>query len=310
MSVIDRAQALLISHANVLGAYIKSNPSDQLIGRVPRLEVVGDSVSAAAVNALATASYISSGGTSDASATTYDASARNFPLRRIAAKVEVAGDVAQNVSMVNDVFEQQIQAKMVAMWNTVGDKLVNGDGTDPAPSGLLVLAAEHPDGVRSLSGALTLASLDDMLYRMRPWDGDTPLALVMNRGMLAKLTQLAHAAGFDLPVRPDPFLGKPTPYYRGAMILVSDWVPDTETGTTTSVYAVILGPRDGEPQFGGLVWGYNKDTGPGIRVDGPHRSSGTTDVLFATLDLNNCFASLSTGSVLRMKSVTPYTPAV
>jgi hypothetical protein len=309
VSSINRAMAQLISHADVLGSYIKTNQSDQLLLRVPKMPVRGDALQVAAVATLATAPFITTGGTSDASATTYETDARSFPLRRIAAKVEVNGDIAQNVSMINDVFEQQIQAKMIAMWNTVGDKLISGTGIDPFPAGLVTLAAEHPANVRTLGGVLTLQALDDMLYQMRPWDGDTPIALVMNRGMLANLTQLAHAAGFDLPVRPDAILGRPIAHYRGAMILVSDWVTDTEAGTTTSIYAVILGPRSGEPQFGGLVWGYNADTEAGIRVDGPHRSSGTTDMLFATLEFNACFASLSTGAVLRMSTITPYTPA-
>jgi hypothetical protein len=308
VSSINRAMALLISHADVLGSYIKTNQSDQLLARVPKMTVRGDALQVAAVATLAIAPFITTGGTSDASETTYENAARSFPLRRIAAKVEVNGDIAQNVSMVNDVFEQQIQAKMVAMWNTVGDALINGTGADPLPAGLITLAAEHPDGVRTLGGALVLQALDDMLYQMRPWDGDTPIALVMNRGMLANLTQLAHAAGFDLPVKPDAILGKPIAHYRGAMILVSDWITDAEEGTTTSMYAVILGPRSGEPQYGGLVWGYNDDTGAGIRVDGPHRSSGTTDLLFATLEFNACFASLSTGSVLRMQHIAPYAP--
>ncbi len=68
---------------------------------------------------------------------------------------------------------------------------------------------------------------------------------------------------------------------------------------------MILGPRAGEPQFGGLVWCYNETTGAGIKVDGPHRTSATTDVMFATLDLNIAFASLSTGSVVRLSGVTP-----
>src|SRR5207237_2915828 len=54
---------------------------------------------------------------------------------------------------------------------------------------------------------------------------------------------------------------------------------------------------DLDPQFGGLVWGNKRDTGGGIRTDGPHRTSDTADLLFSTLDLNICFACLSTGSV-------------
>jgi hypothetical protein len=53
------------------------------------------------------------------------------------------------------------------------------------------------------------------------------------------------------------------------------------------------------------VWFHNEDTGPGIRADGPMRSSGTTDLLFATLELNIGFASMSTGSVFRASNITP-----
>jgi hypothetical protein len=91
----------------------------------------------------------------------------------------------------------------------------------------------------------------------------------------------------------------------GVPVLVSDFITDTESTNKTSVYLVILGSRDGEAQFGGLVWFYNQDTGAGVRVDGPHRTSGATDVLFASLELNIGFASLSTGSVLRLSTITP-----
>jgi hypothetical protein len=305
MSSISRAQALLISSADVLGSYVKNNNIDQLLPRIPKVPVKGDSLQVAAVATLATAPFISSGGTSDASATSYDASARSFPLRRIAAKVELNGDIAQNVSMINDVFEQQIQAKMIAMWNAVGDGLINGTGVDPAPTGLITLAAENPTAVINLAGSLTLAALDDMMRAVRPWDGDTPRAFVMNRGQYRRLIGLAHSAGFDLPCKPDPVLGKPLLHYAGVPILISDWITDTEGGATTSVYLVILGPREGDPQYGGLVWCYNAETGAGIRVDGPHRTSSTTDLLFATLELNIAFASLSTGAVMRTAQITP-----
>jgi hypothetical protein len=305
MSFLARTQALIISHAEVLGSYLKTNNTDQLLPRIGKIKVVGDALQMASVNTLATAGFITSGGTPDASATTFDASPRNFPLRRCATKVEVAGDVAQNVSMINDVFEQQIQAKMIAMWNAVGDKLINGSGSDPEPSSLLTLGAEHPDGVGSLGTAITLAALDDMIRRVRPWDGGTTRAFVMNRGQYMKVVQAAHAAGLDLPIMNDAVLGKPLLHYCGVPMLISDWITDTEAGTKTSIYLVILGPRDGEPQYGGLVWFYNGDTGPGIKVDGPHRNSGTTDILFATLDLNIGFASMSTGSVYHLQNITP-----
>jgi hypothetical protein len=305
MSSITRAQGLLISHADVLGAYVKSNATNQLLPRIPKMGVRGDSLQVAAVNTLATAGFISSGGTPDASATTYDSAARSFPLRRIATTVEVNGDIAQNVSMINDVFEQQIEAKMIAMWNAVGERLISGTGVDPLPSGLETLAAEHPDGVIALGSALTLAALDDMIRRVRPWDGDTLRAFVMNRGQYVKLTTLSHAAGFDLEIRPDAILGKPIAHYMGIPVLVCDWITDTESTNKTSVYLVILGSRDGEPQYGGLVWFYNETTGAGIRVDGPHRTSSAVDLLFATLELNIGFASMSTGSVLRTSTITP-----
>ena len=303
MSSIDRAQAILISHPEVLGSYLKTNPSDQLLPRIAKMGVRGDSLQVASVLALATAPFIVSGGTSDASATTYDGSARVFPLRRIAAKVEVNGDIAQNVSMINDVMEQQIQAKMIALWNAVGDGLINGSGSDPAPAGLMTLAAENSNSSSNGGSNLSLAALDAMISLVRPWDGDTPRAFVMNSGRYAKLTALTHAAGFDLTFLPDRSLGKPVAHYMGIPILVSDFIGDAEAGSKTSVFLVVLGTREGEPQLGGLVWYYNQDTGPGIRVDGPHRSSGSTDLLFSTLELNIGFASLSVGSVLRLSSV-------
>jgi len=303
MSSISRPQALMISHADVLGSFMVGNTTDQLLPRIPKLAIRGDALQLAVVDTLATASFISSGGTADASETTYETDARSFPLRRIATKVEVNGDIAQNVSMINDVFEQQIQAKMIAMWNTVGDKLINGTGSDPQPAGLVTLGAENTLSFSNATANLSFANLDTMISLFSPWDGDTPRAFVMNSGRYKKLSALAHAAGFDLTIMPDRILGKPLAHYMGIPILVSDFITDTETSTTTSVYLVCLGTREGEPQFGGLVWGYNEDTGPGIRVDGPHRTSGTTDLLFATLELNICFASQSIGSVLRLSSV-------
>jgi hypothetical protein len=147
MSSISRTQALTISHADVLGSYIKTLETDQLLPRIPKMAVRGDSLQVADVATLATASFVTSGGTADASATDYDTPARSYPLRRVPTRVEVNGDIAQNVSMINDVFEQQIEAKMIAMWSAVGSKLIYGTGVDPEP------AAPDARGAPPLAGA-------------------------------------------------------------------------------------------------------------------------------------------------------------
>lgn len=307
MSSVSRSQALLLSHPQVLGSYLPTNESDQLLVRLPKVPVRGDSYQCTPIDTLATAGFVTSGGTPDASATTYAAEARRFPLRRVAAKVEVNTDIAQNVSLVNDVFQQQIEAKQIAIWNAVGAQLVAGDNADPNPAGLEFFAAEHPAGVLSMGAVLSLAKLDDMIKEVRPWGGRTPRYFVMNRGQYARLSALSRAAGFQLPTLPDPILGEPLLHYAGVPILVSDWITDTEevSNDKTSVYLVILGTREGEPQYGGLVWFYNQDTGAGVRVDGPHRTSDAVDLLFADLEVNLGFATLSTGSVLRLRNITP-----
>ena len=101
MASVTKSQALLLSHPQVLGAYIGTNASDQLLPRIPKMMVRGDSLQCTNVDALATAGFITSGGAADASATTYVATSRDFDLRRIATKVEVTGDIAQNVSMID-----------------------------------------------------------------------------------------------------------------------------------------------------------------------------------------------------------------
>jgi hypothetical protein len=302
MASVSRAQALLLSHPQVLGSYLAENNTDQLLVRLPKVPVRGDSYQCSKINALATADFVSAGGATDASATTYVTPARKFELRRIAAKVEVSTDVAQNVSLINDVFQQQIEAKQIAIWNKVGDRLIYGTNADPQPAGLEVFAAEHPNGVINGGGAgLSLAHLDDMISKIRPWGGRTPRYFVMNRSQYVKVGQLARAAGFQLATMPDPILGEPLLHFQGIPILVSDWITNEEDvpNLRTSVYLVVLGTREGEPQYGGLVWFYNEDTGAGIRVDGPHRTSGANDILFADLELNIGFATLSTGAVLR-----------
>jgi len=305
MASVTKAQAQLLSHPQVLGAYVETAKTDQLLPRVPKMMIRGDSLQCTEVDALATASFISSGGMADDSATTYQATARKFETRRIAAKVEVTGDIAQNVSMVNDVFEQQIQAKMLAMWSTVGEKLIYGTGTDPEPSGLQTLASENPAGLLTAGASLTLAHLDSMIESMSPWDGGQPRVFVMNKGQYSALAALCHAAGFTTPMQPDPILGLPVAHYMRVAVLVSDYIIDTEDTDKTSIYLVHLGPREDEPQLGGFVWFYNEDTGAGIRVDGPHRTSATADLLYADLEINIGFASLSSGSVLRLQQITP-----
>src|SRR5262245_45768894 len=114
MASITRAEALLISHADVQGSYLANNPSDQLLRRLHKVSCRGDSCHLTAISTLATAAFVTSGGTTDDSATDYNSPARSFPLRRMPTKVEVNGDIAQNVSQIHDVFQQQIQAKMVA----------------------------------------------------------------------------------------------------------------------------------------------------------------------------------------------------
>ena len=309
MASVTKAQALLLSHPQVLGAYLDNNPTDQLLARIPKIAVRGDSLQCTQVDVLATASFISSGGNADASATTYVTPARKFDLRRIATKVEVTGDVAQNVSQVNDVFQQQIEAKMVAMWNAVATQLIYGTGADPDPVGLQTLSAEYAGGVLQPAGgagtALALVDLDRLIEVVFPWDGGQPRAFVMNKGQYKRFTALCHASGFTPPIVPDSMLGLPLAHYMGVPVLVSDFITNAETATTTSIYLVHLGPREDEPQLGGLVWFYNEDTGDGIRVDGPHRTSGAADLLYADLEINLGFASLSTGSVGRLKDLLP-----
>ena len=240
---------------------------------------------------------VSSGGNADASPTTYTTPARKFELRRIPAKVELDGAIAQNVSMINDIFEEQIQAKQIAMWNAVSEALITGDNVTPNPAGLEFFAAEHPGGVLPGGGvAISLTMLDDMIQAVRPGDGSQPRVFVVNRFQYAKLCQAARSDGFMLCCKPDPVLRRDVLTYASVPILVSDFISNDEGGAgTTSAYLVHLGPREGEPQYGGLVWFYNEDTGAGIRVDGPHRTSGAEDLLYIDLDLNIGFATLSTG---------------
>ena len=255
------------------------------------------------MDTLAGAGFIESGDPVDDTATSYQATARKFEFRRVAGKVRVPGDVAQNVSMINDVFEQQIQAKMLAMWKAVSTYVIYGDDTDPEPAGLQTLASENSSSWSAAGGALTLALLDEMIERMSPWDGGQPRAFVMNKGRYRAFAGLCHAAGFTPPFQPDPILGLPVAHYMGVPVLASDFITDTENTDKTSVYLVHLGPREDEPQLGGLVWFYNEDTGAGIRVDGPHRTSATADELYADLEINLGFASLSTDSVLRLEQL-------
>ena len=44
MGSVDKSQALLVSHAQVLGAYVGSYPTDQLLPRIPKMMVRGDSL--------------------------------------------------------------------------------------------------------------------------------------------------------------------------------------------------------------------------------------------------------------------------
>ena len=314
MGSVDRTQALLLSHPDVIGAYIKDNKSDQFLPRIPKMAVRGDALQCTSVASLGGAMFISSGGMVDEDATTYDTPARKFELRRIASKVEVAGDIAQNVSMINDVFEQQIQAKMVATWNTVSTQLITGDDTEPNVAGLRSLANDFDYDGGVITGPITplagtnqpfaLADLDRMIKLQRPWDGGQPRAFVMNSTQYANLAALAHGSGFELPYYPDPILQRPVMHYQGVCVLISDFILNDEgVNNTTSIYLVHLGPREGDAQFGGFIWFYNEDTGAGIRVDGPHRTSAQEDILYADLELNIGFASLSTNAVLRLQEV-------
>lgn len=306
MSTVSRAQALLLSHPDVKGSYLSSNNNDQLLSRIPKVPTMGDSYQVTDIDTLGGAGFISSGTAVNTDATTYDATARKRELMRIAAKVEVAGDVAQNLSMINDVFQQQIEAKSISIWNTVGEKLIYGTGVDPEPAGLVTLAAENPLGSLSPIGTtLQLGDLNNLIAGMKPWDGGQLRYFVMNSGQYSRVLSIAHASGFELECKREPLLNRPVLHYAGVPILVTDWINDTTESGTSSVYIVHLGAREGEAQFGGLVWFYNEDTGAGIRVDGPHRTSANTDILYADLELNIGFQTLSTGSVLRLAGITP-----
>jgi hypothetical protein len=186
----------------------------------------------------------------------------------------------------------------------VGSQLIYGDNVDPDPAGLVTFGAEHPAGVLAPAGGagapLALADLDTLIRTQRPWDGGQPRFFVMNSQKYSDFFALCRAAGFHPCFEPDPVLGRPLASYAGVSILVSDFILDTESADTTSVYLVHLGPREGDPQLGGLLWLYAESTGPEIRADGPHRDSDVADTLYVNLDLNIAFATLSTGSVVRM----------
>jgi hypothetical protein len=127
----------------------------------------------------------------------------------------------------------------------------------------------------------------------------------MNSSQYTHLLGLARAAGFTLDYAPDPILGRSLATYGGVSILVSNFIPNDEGAGNdeTSIYFVHMGTRDGDNLLGGLVWFYSEDTGPGIRVDGPHRTSQATDTIFADLEINIGFASLSANAVLGMRQI-------
>jgi hypothetical protein len=169
---------------------------------------------------------------------------RDYSLSYMGAMVEVAGDIATNLSSVNPVALDQTLLVARAMQEAILDKFY--DPTTPGaavPLGLpqMVDAGSYNWWTpRDSSGYLQLPDLGCMTQGLSPLDPSAADYFVMTRAILNEVYDLYRAQGMAPPKKEDPLrpgITLPTAY--DIPILVSDHIP-AETAEGVSSYRIYL----------------------------------------------------------------------
>ena len=227
-------------------------------------------------------------------------------LKRIVARATTAGDIATNVSQINDVLEDQALAIGQLLVEEVGSALwAESPGADD-PNSMAQFAADNPAGSASpiLGDASPIRMPDDllcMLKRQSPWSPSTPRYFVMHSDMYYAVLQSAWASGTGLiDFRRSAAAEEVMAHFADVPLVACDHISTDEDGAgTTSIYLVRAGQGPHEPQKIGGVRLLTSEVWPSVEIGSSRSQDGAADEYFMEVSWNIAFTNFSRSSVVR-----------
>jgi len=227
---------------------VKESP---LLGALPMKTVQGNSLKYNVSTALPTASWMVTGGQiSESTGTFVQRSTDIYTLIQNAYtdKGAIAMNATQNPEAIDAALAAQAMAHEFEKTLIIGQTSV--DTTTAQFKGLLRIIAElettsttdldaiNNDQViagTATTGALTLASMDELVDQIKP---GKPSMLLMSRRARRKLNVLARASGSGLVLDDASLFGIKMMHYDEIPIYVSDWILDNYIEGSSSVQAI------------------------------------------------------------------------
>lgn len=306
MASPERPGVLSLSECGVSPSAIGTLPVDGFSGLVTWRPVSGHCVRYPVITTAPVLGFIPSGGALNTDPVAYSTSVE-LEFARAAARVEVAGDVRTNVSLVHHVLRDQVLAKaqFLQMW---ADRALWADPLPAdAPEGMAAFAAAH-QVLQPLAGVHTpLTTLDLQRLRLagRPWLPTSPFYFVMHPKLYFRFHDLAAAQGFPWLYVEDPFDGVLRPRCYDAFVVACEHISLEEgpDGSDTSAYLVRVGDGPDDPvKIGGFYRAFPAGQQHVVVTPGSS-SSGTEDIEFVDIALTFCNVPGSRSSVSRLERI-------
>lgn len=195
-----------------------------------------------------------------------------FRLSVLGGQCDVPGLYQRSMSNINDQMAEQVKIKTKLMAHTFDRTVIYGnDDNKNEFDGLHVLIPSGQQvhlGSGSTGAALTFKALDQLVGKVK---GGKPDLLLMNSDIHIVLTNKLRTMG-ALNLTKDEFGELWTVWGNNIPIIVTDWIPQTETissgaysaetgGNTSSIFAIRFGAGDGLAglQNGGIATKYWED---------------------------------------------------
>jgi HK97 family phage major capsid protein len=228
----------------VIETIIEESP---LFDRLPFLTVEGNSFKYNQENTLGGADFYAVNATWTEAPATFTQKTANLAI--LGGDADVDNFLLRSRSNLNDQRAIQTALKAKSVARKFEDTVIVGDTTvdSNAFDGLRVLcSAAQTLEVGATGGALTLALVDQLIDLVK---GGKPDILLMSKRTRRKLKALLSASAHYVESGMDAF-GRQVMAYDGIPVLVSDFQPDTETGSgggsnLSSMYAIHFGETDG-----------------------------------------------------------------
>jgi hypothetical protein len=243
-----------LSYCAPIGPRFDSLVTDQFLARVAIRELATQCEKRALITNADKPSieWIPSGGSFNTSPVGYTGPGADYRTSRIGSRIDLAGDIKDNLSLAFDQFGAQARAVATLIRQQVSRDLWAKTPLPPAPKGMAYYAGQNPNGVILRAGdPITLDDLTELRERITPWSPTAPLVYVMNTRLLRELERLSIAAGAPIAYERDPVTGARTAHWGAYPILACDFIRLDEIsgdrGDTTSVYLVRVGTGPDDP---------------------------------------------------------------